>query len=714
MRLSLLLVFFFFLSNLIEAKEVSLEHAQKIARNYYLKEGNVNLENRGAKTLELTINHIEKVGENTSFYIFNIKGQKGFIITSAQDFIRPILGFSDDQNIDYKNLSPSLKYLLDGYSKKIQKGIENKEKASEKVQQIWQNLEISSIKRTSVVENTYLLLTTWNQSPYYNDLCPTNSSGEHAVVGCVAVALAQEMKYYNYPNVGASSSTWEDKYGNVRKKATIYYSKEEYKWYNMPNALRNKNLDLAKLMYHCGHAVRMSWEVESSGSYTWNIPGALTKYFKYDSESIDFVQRKNYTDVEWEQMIRTEIDAKRPIVYSGRSSDDGAGHAWNCDGYKSNDDGTFLYHMNYGWGGYGNGYFALDDLRAGTTPEGEQTYFDEDHQMVIGVKPKADYPETCTANERVISGNEGSFGDGSGNEKYKNNLNCRTIILPECSPANVYLSFTRIDLGARDTLFIYEGTSKWASVIDTITKTKDPQNQYASEHGKGFAIQFITDGSSVGNGWDAEYYSRSCDYIDITKGSGTVNDGSYSCDYQEGLNCYWYIKPKNANHFNIRFTEWDLDNPDHDYVKIYKNTTSTLLYKLKGSDTPPNISVDAEEIIIMFKSYRDKIVAGGWTLEYATNAAAIGDVIPFDKYVKIYPNPFSEDAYIEISNPEYLDVDLQLMDITGRILGKKSLSNISTELVKVSELEAGDLTTGLYLLQVKIEGQSKIYKLVVE
>ena len=712
MRLSILLIVFFFFSNFVRAKEVSLEHAKKIAQNYYLKEGNINLTKRG-EILDLTINHIEKVGENPSFYVFNIKGQKGFVITSAQDFTRPILGFSDDQNIDFKNLAPSLKYLLDGYSKRIQKGIENKEKASDKTQRIWQDLEINSVKRTSVIENTYLLLTTWNQSPYYNDLCPTNSSGEHAVVGCVAVAFAQEMKYYNYPTVGASSSSWEDKYGNVRNKATIDYSKQEYKWFNMPNALHNENLELAKLMYHCGHAVRMSWEVESSGSYTWNIPGALTKYFKYDAGSIDFVQKKDYSDIEWEQMIRIEIDAKRPIIYSGRSSDDGSGHAWNCDGYKSNGDGTFLYHMNYGWGGYGNGYFALDDLRAGTTPEGDQTYFDEDHQMVIGVKPK-NYPEACSGVEKIIDGSEGSFGDGSGSEKYKNNINCRTVIMPQCSPANVYLSFTRIDLGARDTLFIYEGTSKWDPIIDTITKNKAPENQYASEKGKGFTIQFKTDASSVGEGWDAEYSSRSCYYTDITKGSGTVNDGSYSCDYQEGLSCYWYVKPKNAHHFNIRFTEWDLDQPDHDYIKIYKNSTSNLLYKLKASDTPPNISVDAEEIIIMFKSYRDGKVAGGWTLEYATNAAAIGKIIPFDKYVKIYPNPFTEDAYIEISNPNNYDVKLQLMDITGRVLGEKILQNVSTKLVKISDLEAGTLTNGLYLLQVNIEGQNKIYKLIGE
>jgi len=143
MRLSILLIVFFFFSNFVRAKEVSLEHAKKIAQNYYLKEGNINLTKRG-EILDLTINHIEKVGENPSFYVFNIKGQKGFVITSAQDFTRPILGFSDDQNIDFKNLAPSLKYLLDGYSKRIQKGIENKEKASDKTQRIWQDLEINS------------------------------------------------------------------------------------------------------------------------------------------------------------------------------------------------------------------------------------------------------------------------------------------------------------------------------------------------------------------------------------------------------------------------------------------------------------------------------------------------------------------------------------------------------------------------------------------
>ncbi|MDL2222106.1 C10 family peptidase, partial [Parabacteroides sp. OttesenSCG-928-N08] len=99
-----------------------------------------------------------------------------------------------------------------------------------------------------------------------------------------------------------------------------------------------------------------------------------TGYFGYDRQQIDFKSKQYYSDAKWKQMIRTEIDAQRPILYFGQSSV--GGHAFVCDGYNNGDK----YHINWGWGGYGNGYYALDVLQAD-----DMGNYSNDEQIIIQI-----------------------------------------------------------------------------------------------------------------------------------------------------------------------------------------------------------------------------------------------------------------------------------------------------------------------------------------
>jgi hypothetical protein len=56
-------------------------------------------------------------------------------------------------------------------------------------------------------------------------------------------------------------------------------------------------------------------------------------------------------------MLKTQIDAGRPVYYSGRDIDDG-GHAFVCSGYTDTD----LFHFNFGWSGSNNGYYSVDNV----------------------------------------------------------------------------------------------------------------------------------------------------------------------------------------------------------------------------------------------------------------------------------------------------------------------------------------------------------------
>ena len=71
------------------------------------------------------------------------------------------------------------------------------------------------------------------------------------------------------------------------------------------------------------------------------------------------MSRDAYTLATWTELIYDELAAERPVLYDGQSS--GGGHAFVVDGY----DGDELFHVNWGWGGSQDNYFALSVMNPG-------------------------------------------------------------------------------------------------------------------------------------------------------------------------------------------------------------------------------------------------------------------------------------------------------------------------------------------------------------
>jgi hypothetical protein len=236
---------------------------------------------------------------------------------------------------------------------------------------MWVNL-LDGRKNVSVsTAVSPLVQTKWDQSPYYNNLCPyDNSKGERTVTGCVATAMAQVMNYWEYPKKGTGFHSYNhSKYGTLNAN----FGSTTYDWANMPNELTSSSSTVQKnavatLMYHCGVSVDMDYNVSSeggSGAYvissrspvTHCTEYALKTYFGYKT-SIQGVQKADYTTTNWKNLLKAELDASRPIVYAGFGD---GGHCFVCDGYDNND----YFHFNWGWGGLYDGYFALNALIPG-------------------------------------------------------------------------------------------------------------------------------------------------------------------------------------------------------------------------------------------------------------------------------------------------------------------------------------------------------------
>lgn len=333
------------------------------AKEYGYKFVKANFEQKENHNLDLVYTMMTESGE-PCFFVFNVSDY-GFVMVSATDVVRPILGYSEDGIFETSNIAPGLGFMLESYKESVTYAIEEVVEATDEVKSEWQSLKETGKLKPAMRGNVKigpLCKTTWDQSWPYNDRCPELNkpfaSNGRAVVGCVATAMSQIMKYWNHPAQGTGEHSYKpamDEYGYPEQYAN--FGATTYDWDNMPNALTKNSpqeqIDaVAILGYHCGVSVNMMYDDDGTGSgaYSIDVPYAMAKYFDYAQSSF---RDKTVTAQVWDTYIKNALEMRRPIFYSGTSKD-GGGHAFVCDGMDENG----LFHFNYGWSGSGDGYFA--------------------------------------------------------------------------------------------------------------------------------------------------------------------------------------------------------------------------------------------------------------------------------------------------------------------------------------------------------------------
>ncbi len=343
------------------------------------------------------------------YYVFQNTGNVGFVIVAADDQVLPVLGYSTDNTFQTNNIRPSVKSWLDNYGAQIQYVRDQNVPATLDIQQKWaaytQYVPGTSRTANRSTAVSSFVMTRWNQDPYYNADCPWDASAnDRAVTGCVATAMAQIMRYWNYPAVGTGSHSYMSaNYGTQ----TANFSATTYQWSAMPNSISGPNAAIATLMYHCGVSVEMNYDVSANGGSGAQVlafgggsypctENALVSYFGYKN-SIQGIERDSYTDPQWMSIIKSEMDIAHPVLYTGFGG--GSGHAFVFDGYDAND----FFHINWGWGGYYDGLFVVDALNPGTggTGSGSGT-FNDGQQALIGIEPQSlPMPDMYEANNKL-------------------------------------------------------------------------------------------------------------------------------------------------------------------------------------------------------------------------------------------------------------------------------------------------------------------------
>ena len=349
---------------------------------------------------------------DAAYYVFNVDNNGGFVIVSGDERTEAILGYSTRGTLDKEQMPDNLRAWLKGYEEQIE----------------WMDSHGDNL-RMAPESQLYddiapLVTTTWNQNAPYNDYCPLFcNTSQRCVTGCVATAMAQVLAYYGLqPDVRQPARTikaipayecetyWSG-YGHI---SIAQKDPVTFDWDNMLTSYNgsetsNQKAAVARLMEYCGAAVQMDYGISGnggSGVYTTNIPSAL-RYFDFDGH---YVSRNHYSYNRWSSLIYNELAEGRPVQYGGQSS--GGGHAFVVDGYQ---DG--LFHVNWGWGGWCDGYFVLSVLNSGdnsgigASSSNDGYSFGQD--AIIGIMPAEgtyyEEPLQLTFRNIILEGNTITF-----------------------------------------------------------------------------------------------------------------------------------------------------------------------------------------------------------------------------------------------------------------------------------------------------------------
>ena len=376
-RFTTLLLSSLLLTITVFANPIDPQKANEIATAFWKK----SVRNRADGTLELIPrSEMSKAGNrfatpNTdpSFYIFTRENKTGFVIISGDDELAPIVGYSTTAKID--EMPPALCDLLnvyDMYVNDVRNGI------AEPVQTV-------TTAQSRNIEP--LLTTTWDQGTPYNIMCPQIGSS-YTPTGCTATALAQIMKFHNWPEKPSKSFTWSN---NVTEnEETVNTSSHKYDWANMLDSYKNGYTTteanaVALLMSDVGKAMNSSYALSGTGATSYAAIQVLVNIFKYSPEAV-LAEREEYTNEEYIGLIRKNLEARQPVMYFGYGQDYSSGHAFVCDGINENN----LLHINWGWSGAYDGYFDITSMAPGGAGiGGGEDRYNVGQAIIANIRPRA-------------------------------------------------------------------------------------------------------------------------------------------------------------------------------------------------------------------------------------------------------------------------------------------------------------------------------------
>ena len=365
------------------------ESTARMIAQRFMNNGSPSLRASSGSSLHLLRAEMGKAKVNQPvFYIYNTA--TSFLVIAGDDRAEEILMVGDHPIMDINNLAPGMKDMLDQYKEEMEFLQEHPKLQVEK----------STPRNTSLQANVYgpLMTALWNQrEPYWNK-CQFDYEGTtyQCYTGCPATSSAMVLYYWKHPKARVAAIDSYTSTLSLTSEVEVDYTypalpATTFDWDNMKDSYDTyttaQGNAVATLMRYVGQAVEMMYgTVSAGGSGIYNSDAQklvdMFTRFGYDATTCRLVQKSFYIGTTWESLIQKEIIEGRPVVYLAVAPTQG-GHAFNVDGYRDTDN---KYHVNFGWGGIGNSWCAMNAFAYADYT------FSRNQQAIIGIQP-AQTPE---------------------------------------------------------------------------------------------------------------------------------------------------------------------------------------------------------------------------------------------------------------------------------------------------------------------------------
>ena len=679
-----------------QAQAIPEQEARETAARFLAAQG------AGMQKAALNCAYTEQGNDAPLFYVFN--GEKSYVLVAAERSVPSVLAYSTSHTFHSDSIVPAMKMWMESYRCQIQ---------AARASGIPQSGLQKSGNRGIAESVEPMMESHWGQGIPYNLCCPADEKGqnERCATGCVATAMAQLMYYFRWPESGTGSYRYtHDTYGEL----SADFGSSRYEFEKMCDKPAHINGSISHLTGHCGVAVDMVYGPNSSGMYNHKAAYALRTYFKYSPKTQYIFRDSNGmahdslhptpTPLDWDSVVIAHLKRRIPVYYAGWSKPWTDGHGFICDGYQKDSSGQCFFHFNFGWEGQADGYFYTSNLHPGSYN------FNLAQEVIINAVPDTaaySYPPAQPATgETTLTHRSGSFRNGgAGFTRCTPGADFTWHIRPDLDSISGLNLQLHVQLLAGDTLRISSTDKGFSGMTLTATDTA----LQISPKIKVMDIRLTTAANSRSIGFHASYEAEWPEFCTTTRPStkttATLSDGSEELNYNNNTRCRTIINLKGYAGMNLKFHYLETEK-GRDLLRFYDyNDSNRLLLELSGRlENDSDFFLHSNFVVVEFVS-DDSITDQGWSFTYT--ASKTGIVETSAEMMRIWPNPAQTEINIECLSGNPIG-EIRLTDLTGRLLHRQKAESGSCT------LSVAGLPQGLYLLQLRGEHGTQVYKFVKE
>lgn len=547
--------------------------------------------------------------QNPAIYIFRLPDH-GFILISAEKAAFPILAYSFRDIWPKETLPDNLNIWIDNYVSQVGQIRSSGLKPDQKIKDAWEHPLPFFTKQFKQERSVApLIITFWNQGVFYNDSCPLEpqGAGGRALAGCVPVALAQILYFHRYPEKGTGfNSYFSNDYGTL----SADFGNTYYNWNGMLARPDRFSPSLSQLIYHCGVSVNAVYSADGTSAQTADAAPALIQYFGYADEAV-YHNKTDYSDSAWTSMIRLNLEQKQPLIYKGSAGGLG-GHAWVCDGFEGDD----YFHFNWGWSGFADGYYYLDNLNPGNYD------FTFGQGAIFNIHPDILSPGIDEAD--TISTTSGTLCNAFWPRSDTAISGYTRLISPQQSNTDyIQIKPELVRLLPGDSLLIYKGNSTDFPPEKVFTYDNPPSTVHLESHSA--VIRSV--GNSGNNLWALSYLAHNgtfCNNNAIFRNlNGFIYDGSGNFDLNPQTDCRWQICPgdetlDSVSSIQIEFNKFELSASDTVYIYEGLTVDSPLLAQIPGDTQTGLIQSSGNKLLIRMVTDSLSVSSDGIVMIYSS------------------------------------------------------------------------------------------------